>query len=632
MRSSDSFRKRRTRLVAIALLTVLGLSFALGSAPAHATSPYTLTIIPKHWVSQGGWPLWNDTSYSFQGFLTNATGGPVSGAQIQLYCTPPASGCSPYNNGALGNAITNSSGGYYFPGVPLLAGLYHAYTVYWNGTAIVATSPVVPMVAPGLSLWISPATGSTHSTFTFTGHLVGLNGSISYSAVFLSFYYKSSLTGASHVMTAFATAVLGNYSASITGFTTSPGFPVGSYLVWAFMNYTNPNLIMQNSNRVNMTVTTSGDALTLGVLPGSGTPATFFTFSGALEDANGNPIQNAVVQLYCPLASCNPLTQGVIGSALTDAAGIYMIQDNGFPAGNYTVYTVEVIMNYTGGGNKIGATSHSVHFSVSSSGSNGGSYSLTTLSMTSSSTCVSIGDTFTLTAFAKNLTTGQPISGISVAFKYALNSSAYKNIGSAVTKSDGYASISFTSTYNGSYVFAASATIGGHFYVSTGVLVQTGIGCAAIPSNCGFLGLGCVLGNLQSTFSGLQSAFQVAAWGGLGGIANFFTSVLNPMYWLNKLGFGWIVNAFGYMVDAFIIFLSIVIATLPYLGFIILMINLFYVVQFDFEGLMGFWTTAYQIVAMLADAMFNFVQIIIDMIQAIEGGGSGGIGAAAAGA
>jgi len=611
----------------------LGLSFTFGAAPAHATSGDNLTIISKHWVSQGGWPLWNDTSYSFQGFLTNSTGGPISGAQIQLYCTPPTSGCSPYNNGALGNAVTNSSGGYYFPGVPLFAGLYHAYTVYWNGSAILATSPVVPMVAPGLSLWISPATGSTHSTFTFTGHLVGLNGSISYSAVSLSFYYKSSLTGASHVMTAFATAASGNYSASITGFATSPGFPVGSYLVWAFLNYTNPNLIMQNSNRVNMTVTAAGDTLTLGVLPTSGTPATFFTFSGALEDANGNPIQNAVVQLYCPLASCNPLTQGVIGSALTDAAGIYVIQDNGFPAGNYTVYTVEVIMNYTGGGNHIGATSHSLHFSVSGSGSNGGSYSLTTLSMTSSSTCVSIGDAFTLTAFVKNLTTGQPISGISVAFKYALNSSAYKSIGSAVTKSDGYASISFTSSYNGSYIFAASAVIGGSSYTSAGVLVQTGNGCTAIPTNCGFLGLGCVFGSIQNAFSSAQSSFTNAVWGGLSGIANFFAGIMNPMYWLNKLGFGWIVNAFGYMVDAFIIFLSIVIATLPYLGIIILILNLFYVVQFDFEGLLGFWTNAYQIVAMIADAIFNFVQIIIDLIQALESSvGGGGIGAVAAGA
>jgi hypothetical protein len=135
---------------------------------------------------------------------------------------------------------------------------------------------------------------------------------------------------------------------------------------------------------------------------------------------------------------------------------------------------------------------------------------------------------------------------------------------------------------------------------------------------------GSIVGAITGTVIGIVGTIAGSVAGTVVGIISWVSRFLNPFSWLNSMGLGWVVNAFLYMVDAFLIFINIVIATLPYLGFIILMINLFYVVQFDFEGLFNFWSTAYQIVAMIANAIFSFVQIIVDIIQAITGGVPGG--------
>jgi hypothetical protein len=555
---------------------------------------------------------------------------------VDLYCTPYSAGClSWYGNSFMGSSLTNSSGYYSFPTESFLPGFYTAYTEAMNSSLIViARSNNVSITEPGLSFYVNGVrtlTIGTNTQLTFSGRLLDLSGNPVVGASVTFKYSGLSITNRLITNNQTTTGAGGNYSVRITGFGTTAGFPEGSYTVTAYVNRVSGVAPARDSDDVSLTVTAPGDSLTLGVTPSSGTSATLFAFSGVLRDAGGYGMSERPIQINCLATSCSSFPDGVIASTLTGFNGAYLVQYNGFAAGNFTVYATYTAINATTGSDSVFALSHASSFRVSPSGANGGNYSLTALTITSSSTCVSIGDSFTLTAFLKNITTLQALPGRTITFEYALNSSAYETLGTAVTASDGYASISFTAAYNGSYIFVASVVLGAQAYNSAGVLVQTGIGCATIPPSCGFLGLGCVLGSVVGTFTSIQSAFA-GLWGGFGGIANFFSNFLNPIYWLNKLGFGWIINAFGYMVDAFLIFINIVIATLPYLGFIILIINLFYVVQFDFEGLFGFWMMAYQIVAVIASAIFSFVQIIIDAIQALEGGAGGVGGAVAAGA
>lgn len=284
----------------------------------------------------------------------------------------------------------------------------------------------------------------------------------------------------------------------------------------------------------------------------------------------------------------------------------------------------------------------------------------TTLDLVSSSACVPINQVFTLTATLRNNTNLAVLPGKTIIFQYALNASSFSTLGNTsgyTTNSQGQAHLAFTAKYNGSYLFRA--VFGGSFdffnpannfngSISNSALVQTSNLCSK-SSNCGFLGLGCFfanpLGGLSNVFSGVASAFG-SFWNGAkdaisSGLSSAVSSIgntlsgigfwFNPINWLNALGLGFIWNAFLYFIDVLVLFFQIVIATLPYLGFILVMIHLYYIVRLDFEGLFGFWEQIYGIVAMVADAVFNFVQIIVDMVQALSGGG-GGLGVAAAAA
>jgi hypothetical protein len=284
----------------------------------------------------------------------------------------------------------------------------------------------------------------------------------------------------------------------------------------------------------------------------------------------------------------------------------------------------------------------------------------TTVNLVSSSACVPINQSFTLTATLRNNTNLAVLPGKTIIFQYAINASSFSTLGNTsgyTTNSQGQAHLAFTAKYNGSYLFRAVFGGTSDFFnpsnnfngsISNSVLVQTSNLCSK-SSGCGFLGLGCFfanpLGGLSNIFSGAASAFG-SFWNGAtdavgSGLNSAVTSIgntlsgigfwFNPINWLNALGLGFIWNAFLYFIDVLILFFQIVIATLPYLGFILVMIHLYYIVRFDFEGLFGFWAQVYGIVAMIADAVFNFVQIIIDMVQAVSGG-TGGLGAAAAAA
>jgi hypothetical protein len=261
----------------------------------------------------------------------------------------------------------------------------------------------------------------------------------------------------------------------------------------------------------------------------------------------------------------------------------------------------------------------------------------TTLNLASSSSCVTISSPFVLTATLRNNTNQAALPGKVVIFQYAVNASSFGTLGNTsgyTTDANGQAHLSFAAKYNGSYLFRTVFGGSSDFFnpandfngsISNKVLVQTSNACSgtAGSGNCGFLGSGCLGQAISNAFSSLGS-----------GISGFFSQIgfwLNPLNWLNALGLGFVWNAFLNFIDILLIFFQLVVATLPYLGFIILMINLFYVVQFDFEGLFAFWTSVYSIVSVVADAIFNFVQIIVDLVQAV-GGGSGGVGAAAAAA
>ncbi len=284
----------------------------------------------------------------------------------------------------------------------------------------------------------------------------------------------------------------------------------------------------------------------------------------------------------------------------------------------------------------------------------------TTLNLASSSACVPINQSFTLTATLRNNTNLAVLPGKTIIFQYALNASSFSTLGNTsgyTTNSQGQAHLVFTAVYNGSYLFRAVFGGSSDFFnpandfngsISNSVLVQTSNLCSK-SSGCGFLGLGCFfanpLGGLSNVFGGVASAFG-SFWNGAkdaisSGLSSAVSSIgntlsgigfwFNPINWLNALGLGFIWNAFLYFIDVLVLFFQIVIATLPYLGFILVMIHLYYIVRFDFEGLFGFWEQMYGIVAMVADAVFNFVQIIVDMVQALSGGG-GGLGVAAAAA
>jgi hypothetical protein len=100
---------------------------------------------------------------------------------------------------------------------------------------------------------------------------------------------------------------------------------------------------------------------------------------------------------------------------------------------------------------------------------------------------------------------------------------------------------------------------------------------------------------------------------------------------LNALGVGWLLTAFMYFVDAVLVMFAIIEATIPYLGLILLMLNMFYVVKLDFAGLFDFYIAIYNVISNIAEVIVSMVQTIVDFIGSISGSG-GGAAMAAAGA
>jgi hypothetical protein len=134
-------------------------------------------------------------------------------------------------------------------------------------------------------------------------------------------------------------------------------------------------------------------------------------------------------------------------------------------------------------------------------------------------------------------------------------------------------------------------------------------------------GLGTLFGAVGQFFANGIASIQSA----LSGFLNFLT----PWGFLRSIGLGWLVDAFSYFVSLFLGLIEIVIATLPYLGIVLVIIHLYYIIRFDFAGLFGFWFTIYNVVSVVADAIFNFVQIIVDLTQSLSGGGGAVVAAAA---
>jgi hypothetical protein len=266
----------------------------------------------------------------------------------------------------------------------------------------------------------------------------------------------------------------------------------------------------------------------------------------------------------------------------------------------------------------------------------------TTLTLGSSSACVPINQSFTLNAHLLNATNQAPLSGKIVIFQYALNASSFATLGNTsgyTTNAQGQASVSFTAKYNGTYVFRSVFGGTSDFFnpsndfngsISNRVVVFTSNSCTQ-TNGCGFLGFGCLGSAISDAFSGFLGSLS----GVFGQISNAVSSIgtwLNPLTWLNALGLGWLWNGFLYFVNILLIFFDLVIAIIPYLGFVLLMINLFYVVKMDFEGLFNFWYSMFNTISVIADAVFNFVQILVDLVSSITGGAGGGVGAAAAAA
>jgi hypothetical protein len=224
----------------------------------------------------------------------------------------------------------------------------------------------------------------------------------------------------------------------------------------------------------------------------------------------------------------------------------------------------------------------------------------------------------------------------------AINSSSFSTLGNTsgyTTSSQGQAKLTFQAKYNGSYVFRSIFGGSSDFFnpannfngsISNRVLVLTSNTCTQ-TNNCGFLSLGCLSSAISDAFKGFLGSLG-GVFGQIQGAFSTLTTLLNPLNWLNALGLGWLWNGFLYFIDIILIFFQIVIAILPYLGFMILMIHVYYVVKFDFEGLFNFWYSLYSAIAVIADAIFNFVQIVIDLVSSISGGAQGGLGAAAAAA
>ncbi len=285
----------------------------------------------------------------------------------------------------------------------------------------------------------------------------------------------------------------------------------------------------------------------------------------------------------------------------------------------------------------------------------------TNLQLTSTSACVVLNGSFTLLATLRNTTGLIPITNQPVTFQYAINASSYANLKTQNTNSSGETSITYTAKYNGSYLFRAvflgASGVNSSFFspgvnlngsISQTVLVQTSNLCGQ-QTNCGLFGFGCFFANplgsignalgslangFSSFFGGAVNTLGAALSGALNSIGGAFASIgywINPLNWLNALGLGFIYNGFVTFVNIFLFLIDIVLSFLPYVGFIMLMIHVYYIVRFDFEGLFGFWEQLFGIVAMVGDAIFNFVQIILDLVSSV-GSAGGGAGMAAAGA
>ncbi|MGH2639288.1 MAG: hypothetical protein ACRDF4_08430, partial [Rhabdochlamydiaceae bacterium] len=120
-----------------------------------------------------------------------------------------------------------------------------------------------------------------------------------------------------------------------------------------------------------------------------------------------------------------------------------------------------------------------------------------------------------------------------------------------------------------------------------------------------------------------QAFLNPLAWvgGQIQGFARWlFTTALRTF--LQDLGLGWIISAIEYFIAAILLLLAIVEATLPYLGVILLLVNLYYLITFNFEGLFTFWIQVYGVVAQLGNALIDFAVLIHDFISSITGAGA----------
>lgn len=86
---------------------------------------------------------------------------------------------------------------------------------------------------------------------------------------------------------------------------------------------------------------------------------------------------------------------------------------------------------------------------------------------------------------------------------------------------------------------------------------------------------------------------------------------------VEALGLQWLLNIINSIIQALVFIFSIVWAVLPYLGFIILIYIMTFVVKLDFVGLIDFFIWMYDILATIISAIVNFFTFVAQAIDTI---------------
>ena len=395
--------------------------------------------------------------FALYGVLTDTNGAPLAGKQITLYSQNPAG-----QQTALATTTTATNGSYSFTRTESSQGAYFYWGVFsgdqsytgcqnCNGWTAVTIGNVQNVTN---SLYTTNANPAVNQTFTLYGYLRDASG-IGIPAQQITLLCRMPTTPGGEW------PQIGSYVTNATGFYTFTVSEPSAGQYWYETHFGgDANYAAAYAGQTENIGTVTQTSLSLNTSNTNPAPTQNFTLSGYLTATNGNPVSGAQIDLWRQ-ASGEPMVWQA--SRLTGTNGYYSFVWSEAQPGEFSYMVAsEAYQDFA-------ISTASLNMTV-------GTLRPTVLSATTSNANPAVNQSFILSGYLKDNTTGTPLSGKQITLLRKDPTGAWTSLGTTATTTNGSYSFTRSEASTGLYTYQVNSqadTIYATSYASCKVLIGT---------------------------------------------------------------------------------------------------------------------------------------------------------------